>query len=344
MKLLGFDSCIVATRDARPVIHSFGQRHMTTILDSLFLSKLPDKLGDRIPEEALLRELANHSGYRRYGNKDWRHIYEASKSRLLSEQDFSGFNATLSDVVYFIEVCITDDQKREIATRMLYVTLSHLLIIMDFILKDIAFLDQKRREQRLSNGLTFGNLGKEGVSKIIEIATQISGNRSPDSYLNSLRTIPIEMLIDFFSRTENINSLFSWARDFENAAYNGSFVNPNDLEGSLKGPLSLILDYAEIDRRKFFGRFSVPNARDNGLRIISATYGTHRNSFDITNALNLLIKDNRLELIVGNDIAGDPDQGTAKDCKIVYELNGQKQTKSFKEGERVLIPEHGEYV
>src|SRR5690606_4026274 len=57
MKLLGFDSCIVATRDARPVIHSFGQRHMTTILDSLFLSKLPDKLGDRIPEYALMREL-----------------------------------------------------------------------------------------------------------------------------------------------------------------------------------------------------------------------------------------------------------------------------------------------
>lgn len=75
----------------------------------------------------------------------------------------------------------------------------------------------------------------------------------------------------------------------------------------------------------------------NTLKIISAIYGTPKNSIDVTKSLNQLIKDNRLEIVVSNEIGGDPDQGTIKDFKLVYELNGEKQTREYKEGEKVLI-------
>src|SRR5690349_18167138 len=39
-KLLGFDSCIVATTDKRPAVHEFGQAHETIILDGEFLAKI----------------------------------------------------------------------------------------------------------------------------------------------------------------------------------------------------------------------------------------------------------------------------------------------------------------
>src|SRR6266850_4219848 len=55
MKLLGFDSCIVATSDRRPIIQTFGQLHNTTILDGAFLPKLSsDHLNERFTEEELL--------------------------------------------------------------------------------------------------------------------------------------------------------------------------------------------------------------------------------------------------------------------------------------------------
>lgn len=254
--LLNFDNCIVATTDSRPVVHKFGQMHNTIILDGSFLSKLRSNSNpERLSEEELMQGFAKHKSFNTYGNKDWRYIYEESKSRLLSELDFSGFNMALSYIGYFIDKIITDVQKKQDATRLMYLFISHLLITIDFILKDVAFLETKEKEMKLSNGFKFGNLGKEGVDKIISIAVQISGNKSANSYLKSLEGIPIDILKDFFSKNDNSKNLFNWAREFEKIGFNRNFISPEDLEPSLRGLISLLLDFYNIDRRKFFSLF-----------------------------------------------------------------------------------------
>lgn len=256
MKLLNFNSCIVATTDQRPLIHAFGQLHNTIIMDGAFLAKLhSNTFPDRLTEEELTTKLSLYKSYKTFGNKDWRFIYEASKSRLLTEQDFSGFNSTLSTLIYFIEKVLTDEQKREDATRMVYLVLSHMLIIIDFIVKDIAFLDTTDREKKLSDGFKFGNLGKDGVDKIISMAVQISGNRSANSLLKSLESIPTDILRDFFSKNEITKNLFNWAREFEQLGYKKQFINPEQIEAPLKGVISLMLDFARIERKKFFEIF-----------------------------------------------------------------------------------------
>ena len=256
MKLLNFNSCIVATTDQRPVIHAFGHIHNTTILDGSFLSKLrSNTFPDRLTEEVLLSKLSRHQSYKTFGNKDWRYIYESSKSKLLTEQDFSGFNSALDTLIYFIDKVLTDEQKREDATRMVYLVLSHLLIIIDYIVKDIAFLDTSDREKKLSDGFKFGNLGKAGVDKIISMAVQISGNKSTNSFLKSLDNTPTEILKDFFSKNDNTKNLFIWSREFEQLGYKKQFVNPDQMNAPLKGVLSVMLDFAKIDRRFFFEIF-----------------------------------------------------------------------------------------
>lgn len=248
MKLLGFNSCIVATTDEKPVIHSFGQLHNTAILDGAFLAKLRSlELPDRISEEELLTELAKHKSYKTYDNKDWRYLYESSKSKLLNEQDYSGFNSTLILLKYFIEKSLVDVQKTEIATRMIYILLSHLLVIIDFIVKDIAFLDTSARTKRISEGLNYGNLGKDGVNKIIEIAYKISGKKV--SFNNESN---IDILIEYFSKLEITKNLYTWAKEFERLGYSRNFINPNMIENvGLKSPFFVILDYLQIERRKF---------------------------------------------------------------------------------------------
>lgn len=254
-KLLNFDSCIVATTDKRSVVHSFGQLHKTTVLDGAFLSKLlTNKLPDRLVEEELLSQLAKVRSNKRF-NKDWRTIYEMSKSRLLNEQDYSGLNSTLNVLEYFIQKSLSDEQRKEIATRMMYIIMSHILIIMDFILKDIAFLEQVDREKKLSDGLKFGNLGKDGVDKIISMAVHISGSKSASSFMNSLDNIPIDILKNFFSKNENTRNLFSWAREFEWLGYSKKFINPEQIETHLKSVISVMLDFFKFERRKFFGNY-----------------------------------------------------------------------------------------
>src|SRR5690606_35267267 len=96
-ELLNFDSCIVATTDQRPVVHKFAQLHKTIVLDGAFLSKMrSNSYPNRLSEEELTFKFAKHKSYKTFGNKDWRYIYEESKSRLLTEQDFAGFNSALS--------------------------------------------------------------------------------------------------------------------------------------------------------------------------------------------------------------------------------------------------------
>jgi hypothetical protein len=252
-ELLGFDSCIVATTDQRPVIHKFGQLHKTIILDGAFLAKMrSNSYPNRLTEEEVTSKFAKHKSYKTFGNKDWRHIYEESKSKLLTEQDFAGFNSELTYLGYFIEKIVTDSQKREDATRMTYLIISHLLITIDFIIKDIAFLDNTDRERKLSDGFKFGNLGKDGVDKIISMAVQISGNKSANSFLKSLESIPTDILRDFFSKNENTKNLFNWAREFERIGFNREFINPDNIDAQSKGFISLLLDFFGIDRKKFF--------------------------------------------------------------------------------------------
>jgi hypothetical protein len=266
MKLLNFNSCIVATTDERPVIHTFGQLHNTIIMDGALLSKLrSNTFPDRLTEEDLLSKLSNHKSYKTYDNKDWRFIYETSKSKLLTEQDFSGFNSALSNLIYFIEKVLTDEQKREDATRMVYLVLSHMLIIIDFIVKDIAFLDTLDREKKLSDGFKFGNLGKDGVDKIISMAVQIAGNKSANSFLKSLESIPTEILKEFFSKNENTKNLFNWSKEFEQLGYKRQFINPDQIEAPLKGVISVMLDFAKIERKKFFDTFPKPIQRTINL-------------------------------------------------------------------------------
>ena len=253
MKILNFDSCIVATTDSRPVVQSFAHAHKTTILDGDFLKKLHiNSLPDRVSEEDLMTELSKHKSYKSYGNKDWKFIYETSKSKLLTEQDFSGFNSSLTDLHYFTDKAITDEQKKEAAIRLSYLVLSHMLIIIDFILKDIAFLEQQDREKRLSDGLKFGNLGKDGVDKIISMAVQIAGGKSAGGIMKSLENIPTNILRDFFSKNENAKNIFTWAKDFESLGFKKVLTYPDKIDTPLKAIISVMLDFMGVERKKYF--------------------------------------------------------------------------------------------
>lgn len=96
MRILNLDSCIVATTDSKPIITSFAQSMHTMVLDGKFLNKIKSitNENERISEEDLLNELSKYKSYKTYNNKSWKYIYEFSKSRLLTELDYSGFNSS----------------------------------------------------------------------------------------------------------------------------------------------------------------------------------------------------------------------------------------------------------
>ncbi|ATC37773.1 hypothetical protein [Elizabethkingia anophelis] len=258
-KLLKFEKCIVATTDNRALIQKFGLLHDTVILDGSFISKLKQKNSneiERFTEEEFLFKLSQHRSNKTFENKDWRYIYELSKSKLLNELDYSGFNSDLLLLQYLVEKIITDIQRREDATRFLYVIISHLLIMMDFISKDINFLEVGQKSEHIREGLNYGNLGKEGVKSIINIAVTLSGK--PISFFNeSFNSPQYSILGEFFSRNEVLRNIFGLAKNFEQYAYNKKFISPNNLDPVYRVMISIFLDYFEIERKAFFDSSSI---------------------------------------------------------------------------------------
>ena len=82
--------------------------------------------------------------------------------------------------------------------------------------------------------------------------------------------------------------------------------------------------------------FPEPEARDSRitmqkapLEIIEASYWTHRTRLDITNDWKAKVVNNKLAILVSNDIKGDPDTGVAKNLSITYKLGPLLFNKNF---------------
>jgi len=254
--LLEFDQCIVATTDKRSSMYDFGKLHNVSILDGVFLARLPSNsrvvegFTERIVEEDLLKELARFKSYRSFGNRDWRFVYKNAQARLTTEMDYSGLNATLIELLYFLEKVLSDMEKRSVALRMLYLLTSYFLIIADFILKDIAFLEQQRKEKNLIDGLNFGNLGGFGVDQILDMTRKLSGGNISVAKIRSSLEFPKSMILrEFLARTETSNMAFSWAREFEALAFQRVLKAPADIDPRLKGVLGTVCDYASVERK-----------------------------------------------------------------------------------------------
>lgn len=250
--LLEFDSCVVATMDRKEAVKKFAKSHNIILLDGSFLQKLNYELNDRISEEELLNMLGSVISYKEFANQNWKTLYENSKTRLLNELDFSGFNTNLIFLHYFFKKCF-DPQKKHVALRAIYLFISHNLLTLDYLLKEIAFLEPETRKSILGNGFKYGNLGEEGIRKTIDMAIKISGSKNTSSQIYKvIDEIDVEVLKEFFSRQEVIKNVFRWAISFERLGFSKTLIKANDLEPELKSIIAIYLDYFSINRVDFF--------------------------------------------------------------------------------------------
>lgn len=75
------------------------------------------------------------------------------------------------------------------------------------------------------------------------------------------------------------------------------------------------------------------------LRIIDAWYGKGDQKINITRELNNAISENKLKLVLSNNIAGDPAFGVEKEGCINYIYNKKELRREYKENEVIDLPE-----
>jgi hypothetical protein len=89
-----------------------------------------------------------------------------------------------------------------------------------------------------------------------------------------------------------------------------------------------------------------PSGRENAdvpagaLVFLHATYGVENEwQLDVTDSLNKLVSDGRLDIVVNNETMGeDPSPGRLKLLTVEYAADGAKHTNSFLEGTHIVLP------
>ncbi|MBK5294186.1 MAG: hypothetical protein JJE04_21220 [Acidobacteriia bacterium] len=90
-----------------------------------------------------------------------------------------------------------------------------------------------------------------------------------------------------------------------------------------------------IDRLK---KKSLGVTEANDLYIIAAGYGAGNSRREVAKQLNDVIVDNKLHILVGNQIAGDPCPKVYKNLVVKYRYKGREHTKTFNESDDLDLP------
>lgn len=266
---LKLDGALVATTDTQQRVKKFADLNDIVLLDGTLLKKLAlryGKVATRISEEELTY-LARGERSDRIG-VEWIDRVATAKSRILWQLDFDGFNALLNETRFFASQIISDAQRSVIAYRFFYFTLSLLVVVLDFIVRDFAFIDKQLQANAFNEGFRFGKVGKQGAEKVFAAASKIvsvysRGERVRGSDLmRQLRTesmdLPVEILTEFFLKANHGRALFDFARSFESLAYTREFRSAVELSAEQRGLIGALLDFHGIDRKRFFD--SVPSS------------------------------------------------------------------------------------
>lgn len=251
--VLGLDACVVATTDSRPDVRTFGLEHNVQVLDGRFLARLTKSARshqDRISEEEFLTELDDGTLGRLGG--DWRNRYELSKSRLLRSLNFDGCNAWLDDIGLILSEVGTGRPR----WRLLYVVCAHLLVGIDFILREHVTSDHEQRRSVLDAGIRFGDSGQSFTEKVTDMAASLVESVAAQPGLaktvqqeieHQASQVKAEILAEYFAK--NTSGFIDIARQLEAAAFAASVPMPSSLPAICQGVIGVLADFSSIDRK-----------------------------------------------------------------------------------------------
>lgn len=266
-KAVNADSAIIATTDKRQLVKDFGQKLGVQVLDGNFLNKLKNTQGrpnGRISEEQFFdlftdAELAKLDG-------DWKSRLNYAKSFFSSGISYNTCNALIEEAQFFANKILETTSRLDLATRSFYLICSYISICIDYLLKDVAFLDHKPRTEELMNGFMYGSSGKGGTKKIIENALSLVEQYSDSDSLSvakirskvekDLDKLGTNILAEYFSKPESYRSLVDVAKELELAAYQEKVIGFSDLNLNVKSQIFVFLDFWGIKRTTFINKLS----------------------------------------------------------------------------------------
>lgn len=258
---IGGNKAIVATTDSRPSIKEFAKKQDVMVLDGKFLSKLSRShliSSERIYEEDLHKLIDSYELQKMDG--DWKNRIKESKAIFSKPINFDSCNYWLNQAKFFAQLVLTREREKFTALRCFYLICSYLALGVDMCMREISFLENHERIEKLKEGFYFGERGSSGINNLINFSTRMVSQYVENGDVHSrilnqrfredILKLPVNILAEYFSKTENMNHLFTFAKNLENISMHKSTPTlPESIE--VKGYIYCLLDFWQINRQDF---------------------------------------------------------------------------------------------
>ncbi|MEZ8844592.1 hypothetical protein AB6E06_23455 [Vibrio splendidus] len=255
------DNVIVATTDKRKEVKDFGKDLNVLVLDGVFLSKLSKTESEltRLSDEEFIHLIDMYSLGKLDG--DWKGQILKSKSLLAHGLTFDTCNKWIEVSKFFAEQILTKPSQTEVALRCFYYTLSLLAIGIDFLLKELSFVDNVERTEKLAEGFTYGSKGKAGLNKMLGLSLSLVEQFADEGQSvaqqvkmkisDEFESLPTRILAEYFSKGEVSRALFSTAKELELYSMSKEFKPHTESSLETRSLIGCLLDFWSIDRKTF---------------------------------------------------------------------------------------------
>lgn len=263
-------NAVVATTDKRQEVKDFGKDLNVVVLDGFFLAKLAmsdEFASKRLVEEEFASKITDYSLGKLDG--DWKGRIFLCKSLLSRGLSFDNCNEWLSHGKFFAEQAITKPMQKETALRCLYLICSFVAVAVDFILKEVSFLEQNERIAAIKDGFTYGSKGSLGMKKILSVSMGLVEQHSVNgasisrqvrsSVENQLSLLNTTILGEYFARMDVAKHLFPVAKELENLSMKKIFLSHEKASVETRSIISCLLDYWGVDRVMFANTLNMHN-------------------------------------------------------------------------------------
>ncbi len=259
---VGATNAIVATTDYRVEVKDFGREQGIVVLDGSFMSKLSRSesvLSNRITEEELLGMINEYELAKLDG--DWKGRLVDCKKQLLKGLSFDSCNLWLKHGRFFANQHLFKSSHNEITLRILYIVCSYIAIAIDYMYKEMSFMDEQEKESILNSGFKYGDRGIKGKNEIInasmslveqyaENGTSIS-NQVKQNIDLAFDSIPSDILSKFFSMGDVGKNIFQAARELERLGMAKDFTHHSKSSIEVRALIGCLIDYWGLDRTMF---------------------------------------------------------------------------------------------
>lgn len=257
-------SALIATTDKRADVKDFGKKLDVFVLDGNFLNKIKKfELSQefRLSDEEIFKMIDSYALNKLDGN--WKAKFLEAKALLVSGLNFDNLNRLLEVAKFFAEQIIVKPSQKEISLRIFYMICSYICINIDFIQKDLSFLEDKsNRYEAFKNGFRYGNKGEEEIKKIIDMSLSFveqyskdgkgSANQARFNINKQFENMKTDILAEYFSNHEVMKDIFNCAIAFENLGMQRELIFPKNTQVEIKSFIGLLVDYFQFDRKDFF--------------------------------------------------------------------------------------------